>query len=155
MHLKTPDGQSAVVVGGSVPAVHDGWMWDLTVPGNNDHDFYVIAGSSIAGDLTPILVHNDGPASSQVPDLTGMSQAEADQILGESGFSLHSISESGAYATYQAGDGSRVTIRLSDGRVTRTSTIDMGPNVKNRTQRWDQNGNPTDSHDTGENLSCG
>ena len=41
MHLKTPDGQTAVVVGGSVPAVHDGWMWDLTVPGNNDHDFYV------------------------------------------------------------------------------------------------------------------
>ena len=33
MHLKTPDGQVAVVVGGSVPAVHDGWMWDLTVPG--------------------------------------------------------------------------------------------------------------------------
>src|SRR6185437_1416099 len=55
-------------VGGSTPAVHDGWMWDLTVPGNNDHDFYVIAGTSIqdsshhtyygvAGD-TPVLVHN-------------------------------------------------------------------------------------------------
>ena len=52
MHLKTTDGQSAVVVGGSVPAVHDGWMWDLTVPGNNDHDFYVVAGN------TPVLVHN-------------------------------------------------------------------------------------------------
>jgi hypothetical protein len=52
MHLKTPDGQSAVVVGGSVPAVHDGWMWDLTVPGNNDHDFYVAAGD------TAVLVHN-------------------------------------------------------------------------------------------------
>jgi large repetitive protein len=52
MHLKTPDGQTAVVVGGSVPAAHDGWMWDLTVPGNNDHDFYVIAG------YTPVLVHN-------------------------------------------------------------------------------------------------
>jgi hypothetical protein len=55
--LKTPDGQSAVVVGGSVPADHDGWMWDLTVPGNNDHDFYVAAGT-----VTGILVHNtDGP----------------------------------------------------------------------------------------------
>ncbi|HSZ42542.1 MAG TPA: Hint domain-containing protein [Trebonia sp.] len=32
MHLKTPGGQSAVVVGGSTPAVRDGWMWDLTVP---------------------------------------------------------------------------------------------------------------------------
>ena len=44
-------------------------MWDLTVPGNNDHDFYVLAGSPgqsenshhtyhvVAGD-TPVLVHN-------------------------------------------------------------------------------------------------
>jgi len=52
--LKTPDGQTAVVVGGSVPADHDGWMWDLTVPGNNDHDFYV----GIA--TTAVLVHNCG-----------------------------------------------------------------------------------------------
>jgi hypothetical protein len=52
-HLRTPDGQTAVVVGGSVPAAHDGWMWDLTVPGNNDHDFYV----SVAA--TAVLVHND------------------------------------------------------------------------------------------------
>jgi Pretoxin HINT domain len=52
--LKTPDGPPAVVVGGSVPAAHEGWMWDLTVPGDNDHDFYVIAGA-------PILVHNSGP----------------------------------------------------------------------------------------------
>jgi RHS repeat-associated protein len=52
-HLKAADGAVAVVVGGSVPAVHDGWMWDLTVPGNNDHDFYVAAGS------VPVLVHND------------------------------------------------------------------------------------------------
>jgi hypothetical protein len=50
--LKTPDGQSAVVVGGSTPAVHDGWMWDLTVPGNNDHDFYVAVAT------TAVLVHN-------------------------------------------------------------------------------------------------
>ena len=52
MHLKTPDGQPAVVVGGSAPAVHDGWMWDLTVPGNNDHDFYVAVAA------TAVLVHN-------------------------------------------------------------------------------------------------
>jgi hypothetical protein len=29
-------------------------MWDLTVPGNNDHDFYVVAGD------TPVFVHNSG-----------------------------------------------------------------------------------------------
>ena len=50
--LKTADGTLAIVVGGSTPKVHDGWMWDITVPGNNDHDFYVTAGTS------DILVHN-------------------------------------------------------------------------------------------------
>ena len=68
MHLKTPDGQSAVVVGGSVPADHGGWMWDLTVPGNNDHDFYVFPSQAdgsddgayhvTQGDVA-VLVHND------------------------------------------------------------------------------------------------
>jgi hypothetical protein len=39
-------------------------MWDLTVPGNNDHDFYVVATSlgSLSADApvnSAILVHND------------------------------------------------------------------------------------------------
>jgi hypothetical protein len=34
---------TAVVTGGWVPAQHDDWTWDLTVPGNNDHDFYILA----------------------------------------------------------------------------------------------------------------
>jgi hypothetical protein len=51
-HLQTPDGTTAVAEGGAAPKVHDGWMWDLTVPGNNDHDFYVQAGSA------SVLVHN-------------------------------------------------------------------------------------------------
>ena len=52
-HLKTPDGAIATADGGSTPKAHDGWMWDLTVPGNNDHDFYVeVAAASV-------LVHND------------------------------------------------------------------------------------------------
>ena len=41
------------VVGGTVPKQHDGWMWDLTVPGNNDHDFYVVVTTA-----TAVLVHN-------------------------------------------------------------------------------------------------
>jgi hypothetical protein len=43
----------ATADGGTTPKDHDGWMWDLTVPGNNDHDFYVIAGTS------GILAHNE------------------------------------------------------------------------------------------------
>jgi Bacterial toxin 30/Pretoxin HINT domain len=67
-HLKTPDGTVAVADGGITPKVHDGWMWDLTVPGNNDHDFYVLpaqGGSShhthyVEDGDTPVLVHNCG-----------------------------------------------------------------------------------------------
>ena len=42
-HLKTPNGTTVTVVSGITPKQHSGWMWDLTVPGNNDHDFYVLA----------------------------------------------------------------------------------------------------------------
>jgi hypothetical protein len=50
--LKTANGTLATADGGSVPSVHVGWMWDLTIPGNGDHDFYVIAGNA------SVLVHN-------------------------------------------------------------------------------------------------
>jgi hypothetical protein len=83
MHLKTPDGQSAVVASGSVPADHDGWMWDLTVPGNNDHDFYVTAGT------IAVLVHNidqcgdagDGQPSLTSGDLSGSTLSNYNRFL--------------------------------------------------------------------------
>jgi RHS repeat-associated protein len=67
--LKAPDGATVTAVGGIIPKQHDGWMWDLTVPGNNDHNFYVVA-TPLAGGAetqshvhapvgTSILVHND------------------------------------------------------------------------------------------------
>ena len=48
--------------GGTTPKVHDGWMWDLTVPGNNDHDFYVLPAQATVAltGMAPILVHNCG-----------------------------------------------------------------------------------------------
>jgi hypothetical protein len=55
-HLQTPNGTLATADGGTTPKQHDGWMWDLTVPGNNDHDFYVEAADVL------VLVHNScGP----------------------------------------------------------------------------------------------
>src|ERR1700728_4045771 len=44
--LKTADGTTATAIGGTIPVQHDGWMWDLTVPGNNDHDFYVTSSAT-------------------------------------------------------------------------------------------------------------
>jgi hypothetical protein len=62
-HRKTANGTIATVIGGTVPAQHDGWMWDITVPGNNDHDFYVATDPGTGFALVPgyaaLLVHND------------------------------------------------------------------------------------------------
>jgi RHS repeat-associated protein len=51
-HLRTPSGVTATVVGGHIPADSTGWMWDLSVPGGNDHDFYIDT------TITAVLVHN-------------------------------------------------------------------------------------------------
>ena len=64
-HLRTPDSSdTAVVTGGWVPSQRDGWMWDLTVPGNNDHNFYI---DTTVGS---VLVHNSScvnmPSSKKV-----------------------------------------------------------------------------------------
>ena len=65
--LKTPDGTTATADGGTVPASHQGWMWDLTIPGDGDHDFYVVADTRMGFALIPayaaLLVHNDGSPS--------------------------------------------------------------------------------------------
>jgi hypothetical protein len=73
-HLKTPNGQDAIADGGSTPANHDGWMWDLTV--QDDHDFYVLpAGEGTDGyyhvdenGVTAVLVHNCPTKLSEIAD---------------------------------------------------------------------------------------
>jgi RHS repeat-associated protein len=66
--LLTADDSVATADGGTTPKQDVGDMWDLTVPGNNDHDFYVLAEPvGYAGDASaaisavksvPVLVHN-------------------------------------------------------------------------------------------------
>jgi hypothetical protein len=51
-HLRTPPGGYATAAGGYTPRRSSGWMWDLTVPGGNDHDFYIYTAAA------PVLVHN-------------------------------------------------------------------------------------------------
>jgi RHS repeat-associated protein len=50
--LRTSDGAMATVSGGSTPKVTTGWMWDISVPGGNDHDFYIDTAAAA------VLVHN-------------------------------------------------------------------------------------------------
>jgi hypothetical protein len=61
--LEGPRGHaSATVLGGYAPRHHDGWMWDLSVPGGNDHDFYIDTRTAA------VLVHNcPAPSSSGKP----------------------------------------------------------------------------------------
>jgi hypothetical protein len=54
-HLRTPGGSDAAVVADDwIPPQRDGWMWDLTIPRGNDHDFYVDI------EAADVLVHNCG-----------------------------------------------------------------------------------------------
>jgi hypothetical protein len=85
-HLRTPGGSStAVVTGGWVPQQRDGWMWDLTVPGNNDHDFYI---DTTAGN---ILVHNTCGSTAGVTDSSWYTWAahHADTSVLEPGEAWH------------------------------------------------------------------
>jgi hypothetical protein len=55
--LRTPSGSNtAIAVVGWIPKQREGWMWDLTVPG--DHDFYVktTAGSVLVHNLTDAYI---------------------------------------------------------------------------------------------------
>ena len=69
-------------------------MWDLTVPGNNDHDFYVIPAQAddsngvyhAVADDVPVLVHNIDPAcgTARNPDGTFASGENAKAASGRS-----------------------------------------------------------------------
>jgi hypothetical protein len=69
-HLRTPNGGTATVLGGYTPRQADGWMWDLTVPGN--HDFYIQAAT------TAVLVHNCSPT---VGELRAAGLSDAHHII--------------------------------------------------------------------------
>ena len=143
--VETTQADLATVLATHSYTSHTIVTYNLTI--DDLHTYYVEAGT------TPVLVHNsNGPDVNNVPDLSGMTQTQADEVLTRSGFELQAISGSGSYATYKAADGSKITVDLGSGRVVRTSVVDPGPNAKNYPQRWNPDGTPTSSHDTGEAL---
>ncbi|MFF6811836.1 polymorphic toxin-type HINT domain-containing protein [Streptomyces sp. NPDC012403] len=149
--LRTVTGKT-VRITGIAHAQRPATVHNLTV--TDLHTYYVLA-----GDL-PVLVHNSGggPDVTGIQNLHGMSLDDAHDYLESKGFTLNSWSDGkggkGGYMTYRGSDGSKITIRDTDGRVTRTSVIDNGPNKKNGVQRWDETGNKTISHDHGEAVKC-
>ena len=67
--LRTPSGSdTAVVTGGWYPQQSTGVMWDLAIPGNDDHNFYVVTSGG-----TAVLVHNNSCSISSVPGPNGES----------------------------------------------------------------------------------
>ena len=92
------------------------------------------------------------PVTSQViPDLTGCSRRAACELLWTLGFFLNSETK-GGYRKYSHVDGSQVWIK-ANGDVVR-----LGPKVtprgggKKYRPRFNQRGQRTQSHDTGETL---
>jgi Pretoxin HINT domain len=81
--LRTASGTTATAAGGHVPATASGWMWDLTVPGNGDHDFYIDT------TVATILVHNcpvgpdDNPAEN--PNMGSLNKVPDSQLSDQVG----------------------------------------------------------------------
>ncbi|MEU9173820.1 polymorphic toxin-type HINT domain-containing protein [Streptomyces sp. NPDC048420] len=150
--LRTPTGEPV-----RITAV-ERWTQQATVHNltiADFHTYYVLAGA------TPILVHNDGGKITPfppLPSMDGMTQTQAYDTLKANGFEMTGpTGDSGAWATFKDSSGNKVSIEMANGRVVRTNTVDMGPNVKNHPQRWNPDGSrysPTQSHKaTGEYLS--
>jgi hypothetical protein len=90
-----------------------------------------------------------GAASAKVPNLNGLTQAEAEAALREAGFTGRAPTK-GGITEFRAPDGSKVYIK-ADGEVTRVVPVDEGPKVKNTTRRVDTDGNQV-GHSTGERI---
>jgi predicted RNA binding protein YcfA (HicA-like mRNA interferase family) len=89
-------------------------------------------------------------AAQMLPDLTGWTGVEAVQVIEGTGFAFHHTTR-GGYDQFVHPDGSQVWIK-PNGEVVR-----LGPKVKGRASkkyrpRFDQYGNLTKSHSTGEKL---
>jgi beta-lactam-binding protein with PASTA domain len=91
-------------------------------------------------------------AASRLPNLSGNTKTEADEVLEKEGFEYRGKT-AGGYEKYYHSDGSRVHIR-PDGEVVKT-----GPKItpkgggKKYRPRIGPNGKPTTFHNTGEKLN--
>jgi hypothetical protein len=76
--LRGTHGQeTATIMGGRATSTPDGWMWDIDVPGDGDHDFYVDVVN------VPVLVHNcDKPG---MPNLHGHYPTQLSAALKDTG----------------------------------------------------------------------
>jgi predicted RNA binding protein YcfA (HicA-like mRNA interferase family) len=89
-------------------------------------------------------------AAQSLPDLTGWTAVQAVQAFEEAGFTFHHTTR-GGYNQFNHSDGSQIWVK-PNGEVVR-----LGPKVKGRAskkyrRRFDQHGNQTKLHSSGEKL---
>lgn len=89
-------------------------------------------------------------AASRVPDLSGMSNGEAQRALAASGFAFRHQTQ-GGYREFRHEDGSRIWIR-PNGEVVRLSPKITGQKQRSR---YAPSGMITESHSTGEKIVRG
>jgi len=90
-------------------------------------------------------------AAQVLPDLTGYKEREAAKALDQAGFVFHHTT-AGGYMKYLHDDGSQIWIR-PNGEVIRLGVKVKGRGGKGYRPRFDQQGNRTDLHSTGEKLN--
>ncbi len=99
----------------------------------------------------PKKAPKDNIGATRVSNLHGKTLKEAEQELSRQGFKLKSETK-GGYRHYKHEDGSEIVIR-TNGEVQRLGPkINPGPNEKNYKPHYDQYGNRTQNHSTGETV---
>jgi hypothetical protein len=114
--LRTSNGTTtATAAGGHVPATASGWMWDLSVPGGGDHDFYIDTTID-----TTILVHNcpigDGPSSEETTHSTlrggaGERNIESSEVMNNAENMYYDENGNQVYRWSQPDGNSQIVIR--------------------------------------------
>ena len=87
-----PHPAAAIAAGGYTPHTAIGWMWDLTVPGNNDHDLYVIPGQPVGNDDTYHVV-GTSTAAVLVHNCQSGFEAKSNRIAKKTGYTARQIDD--------------------------------------------------------------
>ncbi len=120
--LRTSNGVTATVAGGYSPAVTTGWMWDLSVPGGNDHDFYIDTA------VATVLVHNCDISNPE--SFEGASRADAEQELENSGWYDAGPTREGGGVRWRLPDNPADQVRIMPGNPADPNIIKQGPYIR-------------------------
>ncbi len=113
-YLRTSDGTIATAADGYVSASASGWMWDLSVPGGDDHDFYIDVAA------TAVLVHNcpidDGSSSEETIHSTlrggaGERNIESSEVINNAEKMYYDENGNQVYRWSQPDGNSQIAIR--------------------------------------------